>query len=123
MQQRLRNITLIFSWAFIFNSYAADIRFVDVTEQAGIHFVHAGGIDLRVVPALVGSGAAWRDYDNDGWLDLYIANAALVRPAPDAVLPQNALYRNNGDGTFTDVTDAAGVGGHRMGYGLRLRRL
>ena len=58
MQHRLRNIILIFSWAFIFNSYASDIQFVDVTDQAGIHFVHAGGIDLRVVPALVGSGCS-----------------------------------------------------------------
>ena len=88
MQHRLRNVILILSWAFILNSYASDIQFVDVTEQAGIHFVHAGGIDLRVVPALVGSGAAWRDYNNDGKVDLYIANGALVRPAPDAVLPK-----------------------------------
>ena len=88
MQQRLRNITVILSWAFIFNSYAADIQFVDVTEEAGIHFVHAGGIDLRVVPALVGSGAAWRDYDNDGWLDLYIVNAALVRPGAGRGIPE-----------------------------------
>ena len=117
MQQTLRNVIVILSWAFIFNSYASDIRFVDVTEQAGIHFEHAGGIDHRVVPALVGSGAAWRDYDNDGRLDLYIVNSALVRPAPDAVLPENALYRNNGAGTFTDVTDAAGVGNTGWGMG------
>ncbi len=117
MQNRLRNVIVILSWAFILNSYASEIQFVDVTEQAGIHFVHAGGIDLRVVPALVGSGAAWRDYDNDGRLDLYIVNGALVRPAPDAVLPKNALYRNNGDGTFTDVTDTAGVGDTGWGMG------
>ena len=117
MHYTLRNVIAILGWVCILNGYAADIQFVDVTEQAGIRFEHAGGINHRVVPALVGSGAAWRDYDNDGDLDLYIANSALVRPAPDAVLPKNALYRNNGDGTFTDVTDAAGVGDTGWGMG------
>ena len=97
--------------------HPAGIQFVDVTEQAGIHFRHAGGIDLRVVPALVGSGVAWRDYDNDGNLDLYLVNSAAVRPEPGTVLPQNALYRNNGDGTFTDVTETAGVGDTGWGMG------
>ena len=117
MYSRLRNVIAILSFVFALNGYASDIQFVDVTAQAGIHFEHAGGIDLRVVPALVGSGAAWRDYDNDGWLDLYIVNGTLVRPAPDAILPKNALYRNNGDGTFTDVTEAAGVGDTGWGMG------
>ena len=117
MHNRLRDVIVVLSLTFIFSSYASDIRFVDVTEQAGIDFEHAGGIDLRVVPALVGSGAAWCDYDNDGKLDLYIANSALVRPEPDAVLPENVLYRNNGDGTFTDVTDTTGVGDTGWGMG------
>ncbi len=95
---------------------AADIQFVDVTEESGIHFKHAGGISLRVVPALVGSGAAWRDYDNDGTLDLYVVNATAVRQEPGAVLPSNVLYRNNGDATFTDVTEPAGV--RHTGWGM-----
>ncbi len=97
--------------------YAADIQFVDVTEAAGIRFEHVGGIAHRVVPALVGSGAAWRDYDENGTLDLYIVNSAAVRPEPGTILPKNALYRNNGDGTFTDVTDTAGVGDTGWGMG------
>lgn len=97
--------------------HASDIQFVDVTEQAGIRFKHAGGIDLRVVPALVGSGVAWRDYDNDDDLDLYLVNSTAVRPEPGTILPQNALYRNNGDGTFTDVTETAGVGDTGWGMG------
>ena len=117
MYSCLRNIITILSFVLTLNSYASDIQFVDVTERAGIHFEHAGGINLRVVPALVGSGAAWCDYDNDGWLDLYIVNSALVRPEPDAVLPKNALFRNNGDGTFRDVTEAAGVGDTGWGMG------
>ena len=117
MHNRLRDTVAVLSLTFIFSGYASDIQFVDVTEQAGIHFEHAGGIDLRVVPALVGSGAAWCDYDNDGKLDLYIVNSTLVRQTSDAILPKNALYRNNGDGTFTDVTDAAGVGDTGWGMG------
>ncbi len=96
---------------------APAVRFIDVTAQVGIDFRHAGGIDLRVVPALVGSGAAWCDYDNDGALDLYLVNSAEVRPAPGAVLPKNRLYRNNGDGTFSDVTEDAGVGDTGWGMG------
>ena len=117
MHNTLSKAIIVLSLAFTVSNYASDIQFVDVTEQAGIHFEHAGGIDLRVLPALVGSGAAWCDYDNDGRLDLYIVNGALVRPAADAVLPKNTLYRNNGDGTFTDVTDVVGVGDTGWGMG------
>ncbi len=101
----------------VWYGHAAEIQFVNVTEASGIRFKHAGGIDLRVVPALVGSGAAWRDYDNNGTLDLYIVNSTAVRPEPGATLPKNVLYRNNGDGTFTDVTDIAGVGDTGWGMG------
>ena len=117
MHNRVGNIFALLSFAFIFNVHASDIRFVDVTGQVGIDFEHAGGIDLRVVPALVGSGAAWRDYNNDGRLDLYIVNSTLVRPTPGAILPKNALYQNSRDGTFVDVTDTAGVGDTGWGMG------
>ena len=105
--------TIVLVW----DGNTTEIQFIDVTETAGIHFQHAGGIDHRVVPALVGSGAAWRDYDNNGTLDLYIVNSTSVRPEPDTILPKNVLYRNNGDGTFTDVTDIAGVGDTGWGMG------
>ena len=108
---------LILNTVYFLNKAAAEIEFVDVTEEAGIHFKHAGGIDLRVVPALVGSGAAWCDYDGDGTLDLYIVNSTAVRPEPETILPKNVLYRNNEDGTFTDVTDVAGVGDTGWGMG------
>ncbi len=109
-------ILAILSIANILPVHAGDIQFVDVTEKVGIHFEHAGGIAMRVVPALVGSGAAWRDYDNDGTLDLYIVNAAAVRQETGTVLPTNTLYKNNGDGTFTDVTDTAGL--RHTGWGM-----
>ena len=108
---------LILSTVYFLNKAAGEIKFVDVTQKAGIHFKHSGGIDLRVIPALVGSGAAWCDYNNDGTLDLYIVNSTAVRPEPETILPKNVLYRNNGDGTFTDVTDVAGVGDTGWGMG------
>jgi enediyne biosynthesis protein E4 len=78
------------------------IRFVDVTTAAGIDFVHASGAsDDKYLFETFGSGVAWIDFDGDGYPDLYFVNGA-PRSA-------NRLYRNNGDGTFTDVTTKAGV--------------
>jgi hypothetical protein len=76
--------------------------FIDVTARAHINFVHQSGAspEKRMVETF-GSGVAWIDYDNDGFPDLYFVNGA-----PGAA---NALYHNNKDGTFTDVTGAAGV--------------
>ncbi|HJU91526.1 MAG TPA: CRTAC1 family protein [Pyrinomonadaceae bacterium] len=72
----------------------------------------------RQLPETVGAGCAFLDYDNDGWMDIYFVNSG---PSdfftPDAPL-KNALYRNNGDGTFTDVTEKAGVAGGKFGMGV-----
>ena len=77
-------------------------QFIDVTARAHINFVHQSGAspEKRMVETF-GSGLAWIDYDNDGFVDLYFVNGA-----PGAA---NALYHNNKDGTFTDVTGPAGV--------------
>ena len=86
------------------------IQFVDVTAKAGIDFVHKSGAspEKRMVETF-GSGVAWIDYDDDGFQDLFLVNGA-----PGS---SNALYRNNRDGTFTDVTARAGVAGsERPGY-------
>jgi len=93
------------------------VQFIDVTNESGIKFKHAGGLQEQVIPALVGSGVAFADYDNDNLLDIYIANASIVFPTPSAKLPTNVLYRNNGDGTFADVTEQAGVGDTGWGMG------
>jgi len=72
----------------------------------------------RQLPETVGAGCAFLDYDNDGWMDIYLVNSGpsdFFTPAPPL---KNALYRNNHDGTFTDVTDKAGVAGGKFGMGV-----
>jgi hypothetical protein len=84
------------------------VQFADVTAKAGINFVHKSGASLeKYMPETFGSGVAWIDYDNDGFPDLFFVNGA-----PGA---SNALYHNNRDGTFTDVTERAGVAGNAGG--------
>ncbi|HEU4879996.1 MAG TPA: VCBS repeat-containing protein, partial [Gemmatimonadaceae bacterium] len=74
--------------------------FVDVTAKAGITFVHKSGASPdKFMVETFGSGLAWIDYDNDGFPDLYFVNGAPGAP--------NALYHNNKDGTFADVTERA----------------
>lgn len=87
------------------------VQFVDVTAEAGITFKHINGAtDRKFYLETMGSGAGFLDYDNDGDLDLYIVNGAPLPGFETAGPPTNRLYQNNGDGTFADVTAAAGVG-------------
>ncbi len=82
--------------------------FVDVTAKAKIDFVHKSGASPeKYMVETFGSGVAWIDYDNDGFQDLYFVNGA-----PGAA---DALYRNQKDGTFRDVTAQAGVDGSGAG--------
>jgi len=97
--------------------------FVDVTREAGIQAKHGyGDFDLSNIVEGTGAGAAFFDYDGDGRLDIYFANGCWLRDVNDnrgrrlKNKLSNSLYRNNGDGTFTDVTERAGVG--HKGYGV-----
>lgn len=90
-------------------------RFVDIAAQAGLkHPVIYGAEDRKTyILETVGCGAAFFDFDNDGWLDIFLMSGTrLESPPPEAT---NRLYRNNKDGTFTDVTDKAGL--RRTGWG------
>ncbi len=90
------------------------VKFIDVTEQAGIRFEHFHGVRSTQLPEDMGSGAAWGDYDGDGYPDLYVVDVAGPLTASAEEISHspggNRLYHNNGDGTFTDVTKKAGVG-------------
>jgi enediyne biosynthesis protein E4 len=94
---------------------ASSIEFVDVTQSSGIKFVHfKGNKGISINLEEFGPGVCVSDFDRDGWQDIYFVNGRDRYERGIAV--KNALYRNNGDGTFTDVTDTAGVPG--TGYGL-----
>jgi hypothetical protein len=85
-------------------------RFTDIATQAGIDFVHFSGVTKeRHFPTENGSGVAIFDYDGDGRLDLYFATLTLL-PLGTAKKGPNRLYRNQGDGTFRDVTESSGLG-------------
>src|SRR5579863_757669 len=75
-------------------------------QKSGIGFVHESAMSQRRhLPETMGPGAAFLDYDNDGWMDLYIVNAGPCDFFQPSKPLRNALYKNNRDGTFTDVTE------------------
>ncbi len=87
------------------------VKFIDIVESAGIDFRHDNAASSeKYLIETMGSGCGWIDYDQDGLLDLYLANGAATRLYTPAHPVRSALYRNNGDGTFTDVTAKVGVG-------------
>ncbi len=98
----------------------AGLQFVDVAQEAGLtRIVHAGRSGKDHLLDSAGSGAAWIDYDRDGFIDAYIVNGWRIEGREVVEKGRNALYRNLGDGTFEDVTDAAGVDGEgRWGGGV-----
>src|SRR5712671_383378 len=99
----------------------APVIFVDDTKKSGLDkFKHVSGTpEKNLILEAPGSGAAIFDYDNDGWSDIYLVNGSTF----DALRgkenpPRAALYHNNHDGTFTDVTEKAGVANERWGFGV-----
>jgi len=90
-------------------------------SSSGIQWAHtAGKSPLKYLPETSGAGCAFLDYDNDGWMDIYLVNSGKCDFYTPSQPLRNALYRNNRDGTFTDVTDKAGVigGGYGMGVAV-----
>jgi len=98
----------------------APVVFLDITHAAGLDKFHhrSGGPEKRTILETPGSGVALLDYDNDGWLDIYLVNGSTF-PALKGKqsAPHAMLLHNNHDGTFTDVTEKAGVTNERWGFG------
>jgi len=99
------------------------ITFTDITKEANITFKHSfGDYDLTNIVEGTGAGPLFFDYNNDGWIDIYFTNGSWNRSVNDSRGRRlrgklfNALYRNNGDGTFTDVTNEAGVSDPSSSY-------
>jgi enediyne biosynthesis protein E4 len=92
---------------------ASPVQFIDVAEKAGLNVANVwGGVDKkRVILETKGSGIAFFDYDNDGWLDIYLTNGnRLDAHWASGKEPTTHLFKNNRDGTFTDVTEKSGLG-------------
>lgn len=93
------------------------ICFTDVTSQAGIHFIHnAGKSGKKYLPETLGSGCAFVDIDGDGWPDIILINGKDFTPRGRRSTA--ALYRNNHDGTFTDITRGSGLDVELYGMGI-----
>lgn len=93
-------------------------RFTDIAREAGLtSLIPYGGTDQKTyIIEAVGSGCAFFDYDNDGWMDIFILGGTRLEGAPAGAT--NRLYKNNRDGTFTDVTDKAGLREAGWAYGV-----
>jgi hypothetical protein len=96
---------------------SGSIEFTDVTAQSGIHFKHnSGAFGKKYLPETMGSGVCFLDYDNDGWQDIFLVNS-MDWPGHKSGKSLPALYHNNRDGTFTDVTRQAGLAVEMYGLG------
>ncbi len=84
-------------------------QLVDITAKTGIHFEHLSSPEQKYIVESMSGGVALLDFDGDGWLDIYFTNASSVGMAKAGAKARSALYRNNHDGTFTDVSEKAGV--------------
>ena len=118
----MRCFYFIFFSFILSASTSAEVTFTDATGTAGITFRHIDGrTGEKFLIETLGSGAVFFDFDADTDIDLYVVNATSIPPpvpekTPQTHLPRNTLYRNNGDSTFTDITQKAGVGD--TGYGV-----
>src|ERR1041385_8310536 len=126
---RALNIIFLFAHAMLWanNIYAqspskpaAIANFVDVAEKAGLTMTNVfGGIDTKkYIIETTGTGVAIFDYDNDGWPDIFLVNGTTLEGFPGGTAPTNHLYRNQHDGTFTDVTAKAGLIANGWGQGV-----
>jgi enediyne biosynthesis protein E4 len=85
-------------------------QLVDITHLTSVHFNHLSSPNARFIAESMSGGVALIDYDGDGWPDIYFTNAPSIEMAQHGIKARSALFHNNHDGTFTDVTDKAGVG-------------
>ena len=91
--------------------------FTDIAEEAGIDFeLECGGPKKEYIFEAMCGGIAFIDFDNDGWMDIFLLNGTTLEKEEAGESPPSKLYRNNGDGTFSDVSEKAGI--DRRGWGM-----
>ena len=114
----------VFSFDQLVGGQGVGVSFVNVAREAGLKAKTIYGSENRnkYLIETTGCGAAFFDYDNDGWLDIFLVNGTRFESRwTPATAPVSRLYKNNRDGTFTDVTAAAGVGTDENGMGSVVR--
>src|SRR5215475_12866180 len=113
---------LVPRWPILGLAGAPSFPFEEITpEKSGIKWVHTSGKSPeKYLPESSGPGCAFLDFDNDGWMDIYLVNSGKCDFFNPATPLRNALYKNNRDGTFTDITEKAGVvaGGYGQGVAV-----
>src|SRR6201988_4058334 len=98
---------------------SSPVVFEEVTLKSGINWVHNNGHSAdRHLPETVGSGCAFFDYDNDGWMDIFLVNSGPSDFFTPSTPLKNALFHNNRNGTFSDVTEKSGVASGGFGMGV-----
>jgi len=102
--------------SFLLAAFLAVVQFTDITSQSGITFKHALSPEKKYIAESMSGGVALFDYDNDGYLDIFFVNSLTVELLKANKKTRSVLYRNNHDGTFSDVTDKAKVGD--VGWGM-----
>ena len=124
MEQRKKAIWVVVVAAVLLYTFACaraegSIVLDDVTKETGITFIHTDGSSgERYIVEPISTGLALFDYDGDGDVDIYFLNGAPLKGTKVDTPPKNALYRNDGNFKFTDVTDKAGVGDTGFGVGV-----
>lgn len=100
------------------HAFNGGVRFVDIATQAGITFKHVSSPEKKYIVESMSGGVALFDYDNDGYTDIYFVNSLTMDLLKSPTRPQSELYRNNGNGTFTNVTAKSGLGDVGWGMGV-----
>lgn len=116
-------VTVLFYCLFIITSVSADFlpQFTEITQAAGIDFIHNNGAyGKKYLPETMGSGCAFFDFNADGWQDILLVNGKDWEGHPTNKRQTLALYQNKQDGTFADVTEAAGLDIPLYGMGVAI---
>jgi enediyne biosynthesis protein E4 len=109
---------IVTSPLFGVTSQSNPVQFTDITDKAGITFKHVSSPEKKYIVESMSGGVALLDYDNDADLDIYLVNSLTADMVKLKQKTRSALYRNDGDATFTDVTDKAGLGDIGWGMGV-----